>query len=140
MKGRFIGPLFFSRLAVACLIVVPPLVLYTRSQNAAERAARAEEATSILRQEASDLARERIDRSLADCATYNEQRIASITTVEALVRVAFTVDGLTPRTQLALIDFQQKARVQIERATKPKTCTIAALGLESLEGIVGQGP
>lgn len=140
MRRRIFDRVVLARLAVAVLLVVPPLVLFDRQTTNAERTARNEQAAQILARNQAELAKERVDRIVAACDAFNEQRSAFIATSETLIRLAATSSPLplTDRDRLLLAAFVQRADRQVSAVTKPKTCTIPALGLQPLEGIARQ--
>jgi hypothetical protein len=149
MSDRLIFPgIVVARIIVAMLIVLPPLIgwQWVTSQNehnsriaaiAIERTARTEQTQKILLRNDALLARERIDRVIATCQSYNEQRIEFIATSEAVVTIAAAVSPpLDDRGRLLLAAFVIKANRQIEQASKPKTCTIAALKLQPFVEVI----
>src|SRR5262245_26869107 len=83
-----------ARLAVAILIVVPPLLLWQGIQAGHERADRAAEIAKAVALNQADLARERIERTVTDCRAYNEARLARIATSEAIIRLAVSSSPL----------------------------------------------
>ncbi len=125
-----------ARIVIATAIVLPPVVGFQRAQQAQERADRAEQVAKIAARSTGQVAQEKVERLVADCQAANEQRLISIASTEAVIK--FATAGTPPldlRRQLLLAAFVQRANRQIETATKPKTCTIAALHLEALAEI-----
>lgn len=138
--NRLFDKLVVARIAIACLIVVPPAVLYQRTVDNSERADRNEQIAKALILNDGRLAQERVDRTVAACQQFNEERTALIATSEALIRIAVSSSPapLTDRDRLLLAAFVARANHEIETVTKPKTCTVRALHLQPLEGIVRQ--
>ncbi len=126
-----------ARIAIATMIVLPPVVGFQRLQTAQERAQQAEKQAEVARQFAGAVAQERIDRTIQSCLQYNDLRTASIARSEAIIRISVSTNQpLTLRDQLLLADFVKRADKQIESISKPKVCTISALHLQGLLGIV----
>lgn len=137
--------IFFVRLLLALIIVVPPTIYLQRSMANEAETRSYKKASAAIAQEQTNriaaIAQETINRTIDQCNAANDQRTADIARTDALIRAAAETPHtmISDRDRLLLTAFVERAERAVEGVTRPKVCTVQSLHLQDLTVVAADG-